>query len=100
MTDFIVHLDESRYDRQERVSWWDQTRLARATVLVVGAGAIGNEVVKNLALIGIGNVVVVDLDIVETSNLARCIFFRAEDEGEPKALTLAHRAASVNPDIS
>ena len=100
MTDFTVQLTESRYDRQERVSWWDQTRLARATVLVVGAGAIGNEVVKNLALIGIGNVVVVDLDIVETSNLARCIFFRSEDEGQPKALALAHRAASVNPDIS
>jgi adenylyltransferase/sulfurtransferase len=100
MADITVELSESRYDRQERVSWWDQSRLARATVLVVGAGALGNEVVKNLALVGVGNVVVVDLDVIETSNLARCIFFRAEDEGRPKALVLAERAATVDPDIA
>jgi adenylyltransferase/sulfurtransferase len=94
-----VNLSESRYDRQERVSWWDQERLAAAKVLVVGAGALGNEVVKNLALVGVGHVVVVDLDVVETSNLARCIFFRAEDEGQPKASVLAHRASELNPEI-
>ncbi len=95
-----VELQESRYDRQERVSWWDQTRLTEARVLVVGAGALGNEVVKNLALVGIGHIVVIDLDVVEVSNLARCIFFRAEDEGLPKATVLARRAAEVNPDIA
>lgn len=96
----LVDLAESRYDRQQRVAWWDQQRLARARVLVVGAGALGNEVIKNLVLIGVGNIVVVDGDIVESSNLARCIFFRSEDEGESKALTLARRAATLNPDVS
>lgn len=96
----LVDLAESRYDRQQRVAWWDQTRLARARVLVVGAGALGNEVVKNLVLIGVGNIVVVDGDIVESSNLARCVFFRAEDEGEPKALVLARRASVLNPDVA
>jgi len=95
-----VDLAESRYDRQQRVAWWDQARLVRARVLVVGAGALGNEVVKNLVLIGVGNIVVVDGDIVESSNLARCIFFRSEDEGESKALTLARRAATLNPDVT
>ena len=94
-----LHLGESRYDRQERLSWWDQARLSQAKVLVVGAGALGNEVVKNLALVGLGSIVVVDLDTVETSNLARCIFFRPEDEGKPKATVLAQRAASVNSNI-
>ena len=98
--DLTVELSESRYDRQQRVAWWDQTRLAGARVLVVGAGALGNEVVKSLSLVGVGDVVVVDLDVVETSNLARCIFFRAEDEGRPKAEVLAERASAVNPDIS
>jgi adenylyltransferase/sulfurtransferase len=96
----LVDLAESRYDRQQRVAWWDQARLARARVLVVGAGALGNEVVKNLVLIGVGNIVVVDGDIVESSNLARCIFFRSEDEGESKAIALARRASSLNPDVT
>jgi adenylyltransferase/sulfurtransferase len=95
-----VTLDESRYDRQERVSWWDQERLAAATVLVVGAGALGNEVVKNLALIGVGSICVIDIDTIEASNLARCVFFRSGDEGRPKAPTLAVRARELNPDVT
>ncbi len=68
-------------------------------MLVVGAGALGNEIVKNLVLVGVGTVIVVDLDRVESSNLSRCVFFRAEDEGRPKARALAERAAELNPDV-
>jgi adenylyltransferase/sulfurtransferase len=93
-----VELSESRYDRQERVVWWDQSRLANGRVLVVGAGALGNEIVKNLVLAGVGDLVVVDMDVVEASNLARCVFFRPEDEGRPKAEALAARASELNPD--
>ena len=91
-----VALAESRYDRQERIRWWDQERLASARVLVVGAGALGNEIVKNLVLIGVGSIVVVDFDVVEHSNLARCVFFRDGDDGAPKAATLARRASELN----
>jgi molybdopterin/thiamine biosynthesis adenylyltransferase len=87
-----------RYHRQSLVTWWDQRRLADASVLVVGAGALGNELVKNLALMGVGRILVVDLDRVENSNLARCVFFRAEDEGRAKAEVLAARARELNPD--
>ncbi|MHB8531544.1 MAG: HesA/MoeB/ThiF family protein [Solirubrobacteraceae bacterium] len=98
----IIDLSEEdgRYHRQSLISWWDQERLSAARVLVVGAGALGNELVKNLALIGVGLIAVVDLDAVENSNLARCVFFRPEDEGRPKALVLAERAAEVNRDVS
>ena len=97
-----VSLDDEneRYNRQTLISWWDQSRLRAARVLVVGAGAIGNELVKNLALAGIGTVVVIDLDHVENSNLSRCIFFRPEDEGRPKAEVVCERAAAVNTDVS
>jgi molybdopterin/thiamine biosynthesis adenylyltransferase len=91
--------EHDRYHRQSLISWWDQDRLRSATVIVVGAGALGNELVKNLALVGVGRVVVVDLDRVEQSNLARCVFFRPEDEGRPKAAALARRAAEVNQDV-
>lgn len=94
-----LSLEEGRYDRQELISWWDQGRIRGSHILVVGAGALGNEVVKNLVLLGVGSIEVVDLDIVERSNLARCIFFREEDNGRWKAEVVAERASSVNPEV-
>lgn len=97
----VVDLDEEhdRYHRQNLISWWDQERLAAATVLVVGAGALGNELVKNLALIGVGRIIVADMDSIENSNLSRCVFFRPGDDGRLKAEVLAERAAALNPDV-
>lgn len=90
--------DHDRYHRQSLITWWDQQLLSDASVLVVGAGALGNELVKNLSLLGIGRILVVDLDVIESSNLARCVFFRPEDEGRAKARVLAERAAELNAD--
>lgn len=95
----IVEVDEGRYDRQERIWWWDQSRLLQSRVLVVGAGALGNEIVKNLALVGVGRIDVVDMDSIENSNLARCVFFTAADQGRPKAVALAEAASRLNPDV-
>lgn len=90
---------ESRYDRQERITWWDQDVLRTSRVLVVGAGALGNELVKNLVLLGIGEVTVLDLDTVEESNLSRCVFFRADDTNGAKADVVAERATELNSDV-
>lgn len=94
-----MQIEESRYDRAERITWWDQTKLANSRVLVVGAGALGNEIVKNLTLVGVGNIDVVDMDEIEFSNLSRCVFFRDGDEGRNKAQLLAERASQLNPDV-
>lgn len=101
VTDPRIGLEDEvgRYHRQTLISWWDQQRLTDATVLVIGAGALGNELVKNLALMGIGRVVVVDMDEVENSNLARCVLFRAHDEGRLKSELVAERAAELNADV-
>ena len=99
MTALEVSLEDGRYHRQELISWWDQSRLRAARVLVVGAGALGNEIVKNLALLGIGSIEVVDMDRVEHSNLARCVLFTDEDRGRFKAEVVAERAANLNPDV-
>lgn len=69
-------------------------------VLVVGAGALGNEVLKNLALLGVGRILVVDLDQIERSNLARCVLFREGDDGLAKAPVVAERVRELNPEVS
>jgi molybdopterin/thiamine biosynthesis adenylyltransferase len=90
-------LEEGRFARLESIEWWNQSLLAQARILVVGAGALGNEIIKNLALLGAGNLVIVDMDSVELSNLSRSVLFRADDEGKPKAIAAAAAASSIYP---
>lgn len=90
---------ESRYHRSELITWWDQKALLSSNVLVVGAGALGNEIVKNFALVGVGNITIVDMDIIEHTNLARCVFFRPEHEQKYKSEILAFEANRLNPDV-
>jgi adenylyltransferase/sulfurtransferase len=91
--------DVDRYSRLTAIEWWNQARLRDAKILVAGAGALGNEVLKNLALIGIGTILIVDFDTVEITNLSRSLLFRAEDISQPKALVAARRLRELNPDI-
>lgn len=92
--------DSDRYGRFRLIPWWRQERLAAARVFVVGAGALGNEVLKNLALLGVGNTHVIDMDRVEASNLSRSVLFRAGDSGRPKAEVAAERTRELNPEIN
>jgi molybdopterin/thiamine biosynthesis adenylyltransferase len=95
---FVID-EEDRYSRLRLIPWWRQELLSRAKVLVVGAGALGNEVLKNLALIGVGTVYVIDRDTIETSNLSRSVLFRLADGGRPKAEVAAERAKEINPEV-
>jgi adenylyltransferase/sulfurtransferase len=97
--DIESEISEDRYSRLRLIPWWDQEKLRSARILVVGAGAIGNEILKNLALLGIGQVVIVDLDRIENSNLSRSVLFRAGDEGSFKAEVAARRMQEINPDV-
>lgn len=92
--------DDDRYSRLRLIPWWDQDRLRQACVLVVGAGALGNEVLKNLALVGVGRVIVVDFDVVEPANLTRSVLFRFRDRGRPKAEVAAEAVRELNPDLA
>jgi molybdopterin/thiamine biosynthesis adenylyltransferase len=90
-----ITLTEERFARLRAIEWWDQEKVKNARVLVVGAGALGNEVIKNLALLGVGNFVIVDMDRIEASNLSRSVLFREKDEGKFKASAAAHAAQEI-----
>ena len=83
------------------LSWFKQDKVRNAKVLVVGAGALGNEVIKNLTLFGVGTIFVCDFDRIELSNLTRSVLFREKDayEHSYKAEVAAKRAMEINPQI-
>ncbi len=97
-----IHIPNLRTDRLGTfnfISWWDRKDVEAAKVLVVGAGALGNEVIKNLALMGVGSIYVVDFDTIEAANLSRSPLFRESDSGRRKAEVAAARAKELNPGI-
>ena len=92
--------DKDRYDRQKRIEWMDMDGISSANVLVAGAGALGNEVVKNLVLSGFRRITVVDMDDIVLSNLNRCLFFRDDDVRiRMKSEVVAERASELAPDV-
>lgn len=92
-------MQTDRYARQRLIDWWRQDRLRRACVLVAGAGALGNEVLKNLALLGVGRLLLIDLDRIEYSNLSRTVLFTEADVGLPKVEAAARTLARLNPEV-
>lgn len=98
-TIIITDPDSDRYHTFGYISWWQQEVVRNATVLVVGAGALGNEVIKNLALMGIGNILIADFDTIEDSNLSRSVLFRADDRGRRKVDAAAEAVKAINPDV-
>jgi len=80
------------------------TKLANITLFMVGCGAIGCEMLKNLALLGIGSgkngqLIITDNDLIEKSNLNRQFLFRQRHIQKPKSVTAAGSAKEINGDV-
>jgi molybdopterin/thiamine biosynthesis adenylyltransferase len=91
---------QHRFSRQVWLAGWQQAKLSDCRVMIIGAGALGNEVAKNLALTGIGNLLIIDFDKVELSNLSRTVLFSEEDIGSYKAKTLAQACKRLYPSMN
>ena len=97
----LVIDDQDRYSRLRLISWWRQERLRSASILVVGAGALGNEVMKNLALLGLGTIYLIDLDMVEPSNLSQVGPVSRAGRRPPQGRgRRAERSRELNPEIT
>lgn len=96
----------SRYDGQIAVFGKDfQEKLANVNEFLVGAGAIGCEMLKNWAMIGLatgakGKISVADMDQIEKSNLNRQFLFRPKDVGQLKSRCAATAVQAMNPDLN
>jgi sulfur-carrier protein adenylyltransferase/sulfurtransferase len=99
-----LSLDEqNRYSRHLKLSeigTEGQQKLKAAKVLVIGAGGLGCPVLQYLAAAGVGKIGVIDMDIVEVSNLQRQILYGVKDLGKNKALAAKERLSDLNPLIN
>lgn len=91
-------MTDERYARLQNIMPMEP--LQQTLAIVGGAGALGNEVMKSLALLGVGHVVICDFDRVEIHNLTRSVLYRQEDAGSLKAEVAAARVKEINPDVN
>ncbi len=96
----IREYDEDRYDRMKRIEWLDLERMHVSKCLIVGAGALGNEVAKSMALAGFHDITILDMDRIVASNLSRSIFFKDEDVGRMKAEVVASKISDSFPFVT
>ena len=99
-TEMLGDAELLRYARQILLDGWDidaQLRLKASRVVMIGAGGLGCPASETLVRAGLGQVHLIDDDVIEASNLQRRTLFLPEDIGKPKALTAAQMLSKINP---
>jgi len=81
-------------------TWFSQEVLATKSVIVVGAGALGNWILPHLALNGVGHILIIDRDQIEECNLPRSPLYNDSDIGKPKAQVAAEKLRALNSQVS
>jgi adenylyltransferase/sulfurtransferase len=98
----MINIDEERYARQiliGQIGPGGQEKLARSSVMVVGAGGLGSPALTYLAAAGVGRVGLVDSDNVSLSNLNRQFLHNVNDIGRPKAGSAREKLTKLNDRI-
>ena len=88
-----------RYLRHSLIDWFSQDQVKNSKIAVIGAGAVGNEVIKNLTLLGVGHIDIYDFDTIEIHNLTRSVLFRETDIDCEKAVTAKKRAKELDGSV-
>jgi adenylyltransferase/sulfurtransferase len=91
-----------RYQRHivlKEVGGQGQAKLKGATVAVIGAGGLGSPCLQYLAAAGVGQITIIDDDVVSLSNLQRQVLFGTDDVGRPKVEAAAERLQALNPHV-
>ena len=94
--------DLLRYSRHLLLSEFDlngQRKLLNSRILIVGLGGLGSPVLQYLAASGVGQLMLVDDDVVELSNLQRQICHGTEDVGRSKVQSAIEEVMRINPGI-
>lgn len=98
-----MNLETNRYQRQiqlKEIGQIGQEKIAKAKVLIIGAGGLGCPALQYLAAAGVGTIGIVDFDVVELSNLQRQILYTVVDIGQSKAITAAKKLEALNQEIT
>ena len=98
----LSNLNLERYSRNillPEIGGVGQEKLLKSKVLVVGAGGLGSPVIMYLSAVGVGNITIIDHDIIELSNLQRQIIHSTEKIGNFKSDSAASYVNKLNPDI-
>ena len=94
-------LQNNRYDSQIAIFGNTiQRKIKESNIFIVGAGAIGCELLKNIAMMGVGNITITDMDIIEKSNLNRQFLFGYSDIGKFKSETAKSAILKMNSEIN
>ncbi len=105
MSDGLTKLNEEQVDRYSRHIILDevgpegQSALLNSKVLVIGAGGLGAPIIQYLTAAGVGNLGIVDDDVVERSNLQRQVIHGDDDIGRKKVDSAEDFVNNLNPDI-
>lgn len=100
--DFLNPAEINRYHRQlilQQIGLSGQERLKSSSVVIIGLGGLGSAVAYYLAAAGVGELLLIDSDIVDESNLQRQILYTSADIGKPKARCAVRRLRDLNPYI-
>ncbi len=90
-----------RYKRQMMLFGEDgQERLKKAHIFIAGAGGLGSPVSIYLAVAGVGTITIVDMDVVDQTNLNRQILHTDRDIGKKKTVSAEEKLQALNPDIT
>lgn len=93
----------TRYSRHillPEVGGKGQKKIAKARILIVGAGGLGSPAALYLAAAGVGTIGLIDSDVVDLSNLQRQVIHQTPDLGRPKVISAKEKIQALNPDVT